>query len=227
MKKVFHGIFFNLASIIAVSQNTAYDTTLYQNEHYRERVAVFNNEPVIKGQIIFLGNSITEFEDWRQLLNDASVINRGIAGDNTYGVLARLKDIITRKPGKLFIEIGVNDISLDISSKNIVKNILSIVKQVHAKSPGTKIYVHSILPTNDHVKNEYPGIYNKNKQANFINNQLNRNAKDNKYIYIDLHKELKDKNGKLDSKYAMPDGLHLNNTGYDIWAKLLKAKKYL
>ena len=216
-----------LQATISVNQNIAYDTILYQNEHYLERVAIFNSEPVIKDKIIFLGNSITEFKDWQQLLNDPGVINRGIAGDNTYGVLARLKDIINRQPRKLFIEIGINDISLNISPKTIVKNILTIVEQVHAKSPETKIYVHSILPANDNVKNEYPGIFNKNKQVDFINNQLKINSKDNKYIYIDLNKMLKDKNGKLDLKYAMPDGLHLNNLGYSIWANLLKTKKYL
>jgi len=42
-----------------------------------------------------------------------------------------------------------------------------------------------------------------------------------------LNKELKDESGKLDSKYAMPDGLHLNNTGYGKWAELLKRKRYL
>jgi lysophospholipase L1-like esterase len=60
-----------------------------------------------------------------------------------------------------------------------------------------------------------------------IDNQLKRNAKNNRYTYIDLKNKLKDKNGKLDAKYAKPDGLHLNKLGYNVWIKFLKTKKYL
>ena len=227
MKKLLFILFICLTSSIADGQNIVYDTIRYAKEHYQKRVALFNNEPVQKGSVIFLGNSITEFGNWQELLNDSSVINRGIAGDNTFGVLARLEDVITRQPGKLFIKIGINDISQNIPVSIIVKNILTIVERVKATSPGTIIYVHSILPTNDNVKNEYPDAFNKNTQINLVNKQLARHTSEKKFIYIDLSKELRDKNGKLDVKYAEPDGLHLNKMGYQTWVKLLKVKKYL
>jgi lysophospholipase L1-like esterase len=227
MKNIVFVFFFSLISIAAISQNLAYDTIQYEKEYYQKWRVIFNSEPVIKGKIIFLGNSLTQFGDWKKLLNDSSVINRGIAADNTNGVLARLNDVIIRKPAKLFIEIGINDISQNIPLQIIVKNILLIVERVHAQSPETKIYVDSILPTNDNAKNEYPDAFNKNDQVNFIDNQLKRNAKNNRYTYIDLKNKLKDKNGKLDAKYAKPDGLHLNKLGYNVWIKFLKTKKYL
>lgn len=227
MKQLLFVLFICLTSSIADGQNIGYDTIRYAKEHYQKRVALFNSEPVQKGSVIFLGNSITEFGNWQTLLNDSSVINRGIAGDNTFGVLARLEDVITRQPDKLFIKIGINDISQNIPVSIIVKNIFTIVEMVKAKSPGTKIYVHSILPTNDNVKDEYPDAFNKNVQINLVNKQLERHAKEKKFIYIDLSKELSDKNGKLDVKYAGPDGLHLNKIGYQTWVNLLKAKKYL
>lgn len=227
MKKLLFVLFICLTSIIADGQNIVYDTIRYAKEYYQKRVAFFKSEPVKKGSVIFLGNSITQFGNWQELLNDSSVINRGIAGDNTFGVLARLEDVITRQPGKLFIKIGINDISQNIPVAIIVKNIFAIVERVKAKSPGTKVYVHGILPTNDNVKNEYPDAFNKNAQVNLVNKQLQRNSKEKKFIYIDLSKELRDKNGKLDVKYAAPDGLHLNKIGYQTWVKLLKAKKYV
>ncbi|MDB5131006.1 MAG: family lipase, partial [Mucilaginibacter sp.] len=155
MKKIVFILFFSLISIAAISQNLSPDTVQYEKKYYQKRTAIFNSEPVIKGKIIFLGNSLTQFGDWKKLLNDSSVINRGIAADNTNGVLARLNDVIIRQPAKLFIEIGINDISQNIPLQIIVKNILLIVERVHAQSPETKIYVDSILPTNDNAKNEY------------------------------------------------------------------------
>jgi hypothetical protein len=202
MKKTLIGLLFTLAYAVATAQTTLIDTNLYQSGHYKQRVALFNTEPLAKGKIIFLGNSITEFGNWPRLLNDSTVINRGIAGDNTYGVLARSNDIIERKPAKLFIEIGINDFALDRQYQSTVKNILAIVTKMHAGSPETKIYILSILPTNDDVKTDYPFAFNKGKQVNLINRQLLMASGRTNYTYIDLNSQLKDAKGKLDKKYA-------------------------
>jgi lysophospholipase L1-like esterase len=225
--KFFLALTFSSTLFFAVGQTVSYDTIQYAKEYHQQRLALFNSELIIEGKIIFLGNSITEFGDWKKLLNDTSVINRGIAGDNTFGVLARLEDVITRQPGKLFIEIGINDVSQNIPVEIIAKNIFTITERVKVKLPETKIYVLSILPTNDNVKNEYPDAFNKNEQVKLVNSRLKQNAEKNKFTYIDLGEKLRDKDGKLDVKYAEPDGLHLNETGYKIWVGLLKAKGYL
>ncbi|MEQ1552769.1 MAG: GDSL-type esterase/lipase family protein [Ferruginibacter sp.] len=227
MKNIVFALSFCLATTIVVGQNIVYDTIQYAEEHHQKRTALFRSEPIVKGKIIFLGNSITEFGDWQKLLNDSTVINRGIAGDNTFGVLARLDDIINREPNKLFIKIGINDISQNIPVEIIVKNISTIIKSVKIKSPMTKIYIHSVLPTNDNVKNEYPDAYNKNGIVSLVNRQLKKQAKKYNIIYIDINKIFRDKYGKLDIKYADSDGLHLNDFAYKTWIELLKSNKYL
>jgi len=227
MEKLLFVFFICLLSTIVDAQNMRYDTICYAKEYYQKRLTVFKNEHVLKGKIIFLGNSITEFGDWKKLLNDSTVINRGIAADNTFGILDRLENVIILQPKKLFIEIGINDISQNIPVDIITKNISTIVARVKAKSQQTKIYVLSILPTNDNVKNDYPEVFGKNRQVDLVNKQLMQTAKENEFTYVDLNEQLKDKNGKLDLKYAKPDGLHLNKMGYQIWVKLLRTKKYL
>lgn len=228
MKKYLIALTFCLTMATIVNgQKIVYDTIRYAKEHYQKRLTVFRSEPIVKGKIIFLGNSITELGDWQKLLNDSTVINRGIAGDNTFGVLARLDDVINREPSKLFVKIGINDISQNIPVEIIVKNISTIIEKVKAKSPMTKIYIHSVLPTNDNVKNEYPGTYNKNGIVNLVNRQLKKLSKKYNIIYIDISKHFKDKYGKLDIKYADSDGLHLNDFAYKIWVELLKNNKYL
>ena len=227
MKKLLFALSFCLATSVVVGQNIVYDTIQYAKEYHQKRLTLFKSEPIVKGKIIFLGNSITQFGHWQKLLNDSTVINRGIAGDNTFGVLARLEDVINREPGKLFIKIGINDISQNIPVEIIIKNISTIITNVKAKSPVTKIYIHSILPTNDNVKNEYPDAYNKNDIVNLVNRQLKKQAKKYNVIYIDINKIFRDKYGKLDIKYADSDGLHLNDFAYKTWIELLKNNKYL
>jgi hypothetical protein len=71
----------------SVTNQRLFDTTGFIPELYTQRVALFEKEPVFTGRIIFLGNSITQIGNWKKLLNDSTVINRGIAGDITFGVL--------------------------------------------------------------------------------------------------------------------------------------------
>jgi len=225
-KTTYATIVFGFMACAAMGQIARYDTIRYAREYYAERTAQFQKEPVKKGRIIFLGNSITEYGDWKQLV-DSTVINRGIAADNTFGILDRLDDVIIRQPEKLLIEVGINDLSQGIPVEVIVRNIVTITEKIRQSSPRTRIYVHGILPTNDDVKKTYPDAFNKNHLADAVNHELKLVSKSGGYTYVDLGKALKDKSGKLDSRYADPDGLHLNPAGYQVWIMLLKSKRYL
>jgi len=227
MKQIAFTFLLSLLSAVSIAQSISGDQSKYMSSHYRERTAAFNAEPVVKGRIIFLGNSITEFGDWQKLLNDPSVVNRGIAGDNTFGVLARLQDIITRRPSKIFIEIGINDFSLNLPLSVTLKNILSIVEQIHNASPAAAIYVMGIFPTNGNVKTDYPFALNKGRQIDWIDARLVKDATRDKFTYVGFNIVLKDENGKLSAKYAKPDGIHLNDIGYNLWIKFLHAKGYI
>jgi lysophospholipase L1-like esterase len=229
MKQIplFFKLIFCLTSFGGFGQKISYDTIQYAKEYHQQRLAIFKNEPFTKGKTIFLGNSITEFGNWKEILQDSSVVNRGIAGDNTFGVLARLDDVFTRQPNKLFIEIGINDLSQEIPVQIVLKNIFKIVGKIQTNSPATEIYIFSILPPNDNVKVEYHDAFNKGGQIELVNEQVSKNARHYKYTYIDLTKKLTDKHGKLYTKYAQSDGLHLNENGYKVWAEILKAKKYI
>jgi lysophospholipase L1-like esterase len=227
MRKLVFVLCFCVLTGIAEGQNGMYDTIQYAKVYYHERIAIFKNEPISKDGIIFLGNSITEFGDWKKLLNDTTIINRGIAGDNTFGVLKRLDEIISLQPSKLFIKIGINDISQNIPIEIIAKNISTIIESVKEKSPKTKIYIHSVLPTNDNVQQHYPDAYQKNDKVVLLNQSIQKEAKKQKITYIDIHSIFKDKLGKLNEKYTVSDGLHLNEAGYKLWVAYLKAKKYL
>lgn len=227
MKKIGLIIIINLTALVIKAQTRSYDTIPYALEYHQKRLTTFENEPIVMGKIIMLGNSITQFGDWKKLFNDPTIINRGIAGDNTFGVLNRLEDVITRQPSKLFIEIGINDISKNIPIEVIVENIFTIVTKVKKGSPESAIFIYSILPTNDSVKANYPDAYNKNNLIVRVNNQLMGSAKKVGFTYIDLFKQFRDSKNNLQVKYARNDGLHLNDTGYQLWIKLLEQGNFL
>jgi lysophospholipase L1-like esterase len=204
-----------------------YDTLPYALDYHNKKLELFSNEPIVKNKIIFAGCSITEFGKWNDLLNDSSIINRGIAGDNSFGLLNRIKDISIRKPSLLFLSIGINDISKNIPIQATADNIFNFIKIIKNDSLKTRIFVHSILPTNASNrdnKTEVKDHYNKNEKVIALNDELLSGSQSSSYTFIDIHNSFKDADGNLNTKFSEKDGLHLNSIGYNLWADILKRK---
>jgi lysophospholipase L1-like esterase len=213
---------FLFASVQAVAQQRNYDTLPNFPEHYTKRLSAFKKEPIVKGSIIMLGNSITEGGNWKKLLKDSTVINRGISGDVTFGVINRLDEIVKRQPSKVFLLIGINDLSRKTPDEVILENLFSIVSKIRSGSPTTEIFVQSILPTNETFKDFMPDFKGKASSILTINTQLQRYAGKMKFTYVDLYSKFLDANGLMDAKYAS-DGLHLNELGYRHWVGILRS----
>ena len=207
------------------ARSQTWDTIPVLPDHYREKLEEFRKQKETNGKILFLGNSITEGGDFKKLIGDSTVINRGIGGDITYGVLNRLEEATRFKPSKLFILIGVNDLSKHIPENVILQNMFAIVNLVHSQSPKTLVYVQSILPVNPGVK-DFPKGYDVNESVVLINRELSNMQKRVKYTFIDLHKSFTNVEGLMDVKYTS-DGLHLNTAGYQRWIRILKEGKHL
>src|SRR5690606_19998654 len=77
---------------------------------YYPMLESFEYHRIHEGDVVFIGNSITFWADWPVLLNDCDVKNRGIPGDNSFGLKERLYEITRAKPAKIFIMIGINDL---------------------------------------------------------------------------------------------------------------------
>lgn len=212
-----------LVALEAHSQ--AWDTIPVLPDHYRQKLEKFKKQKVSSGKTLFIGNSITEGGDFKKLTGDTTVINRGIGGDVTFGILNRLEEATRFKPSKMFILIGVNDLSKGIPENIILQNIFAIVNLVHSESPKTDVFVQSILPVNPTVKS-FPKGYDVNESVKLINRELSNMQKKVKYTFVDLHKRFTDAGGLLDSGYTS-DGLHLNSAGYQRWIKILKEDKHL
>jgi lysophospholipase L1-like esterase len=198
----------------------------FHNYLYDNRTAYFNQLPVSKKSIIFFGDSITHWGDWAELLGFPRVLNRGIAGDNSFGLKARLDEVIRHQPDKLFILIGTNDISLKIPDRYIVNNYAEIIHLVKKYSPHTKIYMQSVLPINNQLINrDY--YFGNNEQIQELNLKLFALANKMKVTYVDVYTQLLSSNkDELEAKYSY-DGLHLSGLGYSAWVNYLKVKKFL
>ena len=205
-------------------QAQGYDSS-YRNSYYEQKVSQFRLLPKAKKEIIFLGDSITDIGEWIELWKNRRVRNRGISSDNTFGVLARLDEVTSRNPAKIFLLIGINDIARNIPDSVILRNYARIVQRIRTESPRTRLYVQSILPTNS-AFSEYKNHQNKTDHIAWLNAQLRSLCKRTEAIFVDLHSAFADGEGKLDRQYTN-DGLHLTGAGYRHWQAFLEKNGYL
>lgn len=193
--------------------------------HYYKRFLQFMDEPAITSKdIVMLGNSLTEGGgDWGKRLGKDNVINRGISGDEVMGVYDRLHQILPGKPAKLFLLIGVNDVSHDLSTDSIVYRIDQTLTRIQKESPETKVYLQSLLPINESF-NRYKRLTNKTYQIPEINARLETLAKEKKITFINLYPLFTEKGTNVLKKELTYDGLHLNDEGYKVWVDAIKKK---
>jgi lysophospholipase L1-like esterase len=197
------------------------DTT-YKSTYYEQKITLFRLLPNTKGEIVFLGNSITDIGEWAEIWQSKKVRNRGVSGDNTFGVLARLDEVTESKPAKVFIMIGINDIAKETPDSVIIANYKKIINRIQTESPKTKIIVQSILPTNNDFT-EFKRHQNKVEHIIAINTALESYCKEIGLVYVNLYTAFLDDNKKLDKKYTN-DGLHINGYGYMKWKEVLVGK---
>ncbi|ACU02800.1 GDSL-type esterase/lipase family protein [Pedobacter heparinus] len=205
------------------AQEVKYDST-YRPGAYVKKIEEFKKEGITKKDFVFLGNSITAGTNWAKLLDLPNAKNRGISGDITFGVLERLDQVISGKPAKVFVLIGINDISRNIPDSLILRNYKNIISRIKTGSKKTKIYFYTLLPVNASF-NKFKNHYGKDEHILWLNSEIRKLA-DKKVTVIDLYTHFIDGENHLKANLTH-DGLHLKPEGYQVWAEVLKNGGYL
>ena len=189
--------------------------------YYDQRKSLFELLPETKNEVIFLGNSITDGGEWCELLQNPHAKNRGISGDTSEGVLFRLYQVTRAQPAKVFLLIGINDLSKNVAPDTVYVHICRIVSSIRTKSPKTKVYVQSIFPVN----NTFPTFgshTSRTPQVKELNERLKTICPKLGATYVDVFSELKNPNDDLLNPMYTNDGLHLLGEGYKVWMKVIQ-----
>lgn len=196
----------------------------YRPKITADSLASFKAHPITSNDLVFLGNSITAHCNWAKLFNDNRLKNRGISGDLTFGVLERLDDVISGHPKKVFILIGINDMSRNVADSIIIRNHKRIIERIRAGSPSTIIYFCTLLPVNASF-GKFPNHYGKDEHLLAINDAIRKYKAKNVKI-IDLYPNFLDSENRLKAEYTT-DGLHPNAAGYQVWVNVFSKGNYL
>ncbi|MDE6794072.1 MAG: hypothetical protein K2J63_02070, partial [Muribaculaceae bacterium] len=182
---------------------------------------LFDLLPVEPGDIVFLGNSITDGGEFTELFDNPSIKNRGISSDVISGVKERLYQVTNNHPSKIFLLIGINDVSHNLTVSQLSAAYEDLVKTIRSDSPESHLYIQSLMPINNDF-GRYKNLKGKENVIKALNEQLKEIADRNGATYVDLWPALADKKtGKLRREFTN-DGLHLLGKGYDAWAEAIR-----
>jgi len=176
---------------------------------------IYASLPVPSSWTVFLGDSILDYGDWRELV--AGAINRGIAGDTTADVLARVESV--RGAGTVVLCVGINDLQRGMDVAGIMQRHALIVKLlqparvfiVPVMGVNQEIYRRVIVP--QHPSVTVPRI----EDVRALNAALRNTAGKM------LDPGVTDAGGALLPAYTL-DGLHLNGAGIRKLAEAVAKK---
>jgi lysophospholipase L1-like esterase len=184
-------------------------------------VEQFRNEtPITSKDIVFVGNSLTENGKWNEYFPGQKIVNRGISGDTALGIYDRLDQILPRKPKKIFLQTGANDVSHDLPVDTIVERIALVVDKIREESPGTRLYLQGSLPINESF-NRYQRMNGKTDVFPELSNRLEQLALSRGIVFINLFPLFVQTGTNVLRKDLTNDGLHLKKEGYEIWRKAI------
>lgn len=184
--------------------------------YYNDCIKKYENENKIFKQnkteidVVFIGDSITVgFELFKDQFIEYNCLYRGIGGDNTFTMFDRLDvSLYQVKPKVIVMCIGGNNIY------TMFENYVDIIIGIRNNLPSTQVIIHSIYPTNK-------SYVDRNKVIPDINVRIKNIANAYKYIFVDTHSKLLDKNNAFNLLYT-DDGAHPNIAGYEIIISVLK-----
>ncbi len=166
-----------------------------------------------KNDLIFLGDSLTQFHDWSSF---GKHHNAGIAGDTIDGLLYRLHYTLEKKPKTVVLMIGINDLLQGQYVETMQSNYLKIFEKLTSIDT---VYLLSLLPVEAMEQ-----TLQINENVILLNHFIKSECSARGFIYVDLYKLMVDNSLGIKKEFTS-DGVHLTQKAYDVWENTLE--KYL
>lgn len=173
------------------------------------------NKHAKSGKFVFFGDSLTDFYPIQEFFDEPTIYNRGVAGDRTDHLLARINNVIDIAPSKLFLLIGTNDLGMGRSPKYTADNIKKIIQKIKEACPLCSVYILSQYPVrrNKNLLSQLTCLFRTRKRLKELDELNKLTAQELDCEYIDVYSSLCDEKGRLKKEYTM-DGLHMTAIAY-------------
>ena len=167
--------------------------------------------------IVFLGDSITQgwSDDFRGFFGDLNVVNRGISGDTSRGLLLRLPgDVLNLNPKAVVIMVGANDLAEKARGETVFNNVKLIVDRLKKHSDAMRIIVCETFPC-------APDDYRPVAEIQKINALYAETWDDDARVtLVKTYRLFAGSDGASIPK-LLPDRVHPNTSGYAVWSNAM------
>ncbi|MEZ9445426.1 SGNH/GDSL hydrolase family protein [Vibrio sp. 10N.222.54.F12] len=161
--------------------------------------------------LVMFGDSITEWAPWADIFRDVSMVNRGLAGDTTTGMLRRIDTTLNVKPKLVCFMAGINDLAQGYDVEHIYRNYIDMLEVWQEND--IRILVQSTL----YVGSKLQGL---NPSVELLNSKISEYCSQQGIAFLDVNSVLSP-NKLLSNEYSCDD-LHLNAKAYQAWAEVLQ-----
>ncbi|WP_210474033.1 SGNH/GDSL hydrolase family protein [Vibrio crassostreae] len=161
--------------------------------------------------LVMFGDSITEWAPWADIFRDISMVNRGLAGDTTSGMLRRIDTTLNVKPKLVCFMAGINDLAQGYDVEHIYQNYIDMLKVWQEND--IRILVQSTLYVGSKLQSLNPSV-------ELLNNKISEYCAQQGIAFLDVNSVLSP--SKLLSNEYSCDDLHLNAKAYQAWAEVLQ-----
>ncbi|MBQ7308160.1 MAG: hypothetical protein IJW82_06515 [Clostridia bacterium] len=187
-------------------------------QYYDNKVKTFaeENKNIDNCDVVFIGDSLTDDYDLKKYYPEISVLNRGISGDRTKGLLDRMKvSVYDVNPKVVVVLIGGNDILAKLNLDKSLKNYENIINGIKTNLPNTKIIIQSFYPIGEDWTHFNQTMIDTNVKVKAL-------AQKYDCTFVDMYTPLLDNSTReLNTHYTI-EGVHLNQTGYETVTYILK-----
>ncbi|MBM9613026.1 hypothetical protein JWJ90_01860 [Desulfobulbus rhabdoformis] len=165
--------------------------------------------------LLMLGDSLVEWGDWPSHLPEVAVINRGIAGEMTEELSARLMDEIEAypDPNVILIQSGTNNL---LFGYRLFPTILTtMLQRLRLCYPESPIIVNSLMPM--------PIVATHDLEE--VNQELAEAAAGVENChFLDTVGPFNEHCLPITHPGFLNDQVHLSTRGYQVWGRAIKAK---
>jgi len=164
-----------------------------------------------KETILMAGDSIVAWGDWEVLLPGYAIKNRGLAGERAEELAGRIfQELAEQEPFDLILIMsGTNNLLMGDSLFPAIFS--SMLPRIQMLVPDVQIILHALFPM--------PAV--PAHEIRQVNEQLADICTRTNCRFIDAAEEFTTHCRPITHPCFHPDGVHLTNRGYTVWAEVL------